>query len=351
MVTKVIYLTGNRSDYGLMERFLIELSRKEIDLGVGLVFDKTYIEDIKESGLNIYVDFSLECTKIDMFSASLNIVKQGGKYFQSKEIDFVIGMGDRWEMMAAFYAAFLNNIPIIHFSGGEVTIGSMDNIYRSVMSKFAKYHFVAMEEYKNNLINMGIDEKDIFVVGEVGLWDLNIYSYNDLKDNLPFDLPNKYIVLSLHQEYPILEKEKIDNFIRNVIDLGYTIIASAPSLDAGRENILYVYDKYKDNIIYKEHFGRKIYLSLMKYAQIVIGNSSSGIVEAPSLNVPIINVGNRQKGRIKSKQVIDISWDSDLKVIVEKIINQNITYNNPYYNDHGFYKALEKVEWIIKKEK
>ncbi len=342
MAKKIIYVTGSRSDYGLMSAFLNTLKDKGLSIGVGLTLSSDYVNEIQ---LDIWADFSHDYK--DIITSTTYLMKEWDRFFKSNDIDILIGMGDRWELVPVFYASFLNGITNIHFSAGEITKGSMDNVYRDIITKLSHYAMTATEFYKNRVISLGMDEDKVFVVGEIGLWDIKTMNKEKLKKNLPFDLPDNYIVLSLHPEYPF-DVDKYNYFLSNLAKIPYSIIASSPSVEPYSDEILQLYKEYKDRVIYYPHFGRKRYISLMKYALCVVGNSSSGIVEAPSLKVPSIDIGRRQEGRIRSKSVYHIDWYDDIVSVIGELIENrnNLDYTNPYMCEDGFNKAVNIIQGI-----
>ena len=227
------------------------------------------------------------------------------EYFNEEKFDLLIVLGDRYETFAVAIAAMLVNIPIAHIHGGEITLGAIDDAIRHSITKLSHIHFSSTESYMNRIIQLGENPNTVFNVGALGvenIINLNIKSKEDLSKEFNIDLSNKYAVLIYHPVTlsNIDIKEQIDiiiNGIKESIDNGLKYIIIGANADKFGEQINKIFEDFaiqNNNIFFLKTMSNESYLSLIKNAEFIIGNSSSGILEAPSLNIPTINIGDRQ---------------------------------------------------------
>jgi GDP/UDP-N,N'-diacetylbacillosamine 2-epimerase (hydrolysing) len=236
------------------------------------------------------------------------------EYFEENEFDLLIVLGDRYEIAAVCIAAFNRHIPIAHLHGGELTEGAIDNEYRHCITKMSSLHFVSCEAYRRRVIQLGEHPETVFNVGSMGIEnvkDIIPITIEELEKDLQFDLVNKkYCVVTFH---PVtLEPHTGKKQIKELMDAldefpDMFFIITKSNSDAGGREINQLWDEYgftKKNCLIVASLGARRYLSALKYASMMIGNSSSGITEGPALKIPTINIGNRQKGRIMAESII-----------------------------------------------
>jgi GDP/UDP-N,N'-diacetylbacillosamine 2-epimerase (hydrolysing) len=368
---KILIFTTNRSDYGLLKKF-IYLCKNSKYLKPTLVVSGSHLEkkfgytlsEIKEDNLIEYEKAFLNFSS-DTPRDYCKVIARGFEIFSriilKKKPDLIVVLGDRIELIPICYSALLFNIPIAHFNGGELTEGAVDDSIRHSISKISHVHFVANEVYRKRLIKMGEDPKRVFNVGGTSVD--NIKSYNLLNSNT---LKNKFNLIYgkknfLVTYHPVtLDIKRSITEIQNLLKVlnkykDYGIIFTGTNIDpnnnAIRSKILNFCKKNK-NVSYVESFGHKNYLSLMKFSNVIIGNSSSGILEAPYLKKPVVNIGNRQGGRVKSKNIISCksSYLSILKA-VEKADSlqflKKIKNLKTFYGDgNASFKATKILEKI-----
>lgn len=329
-IKNIAFFTSIRSEYGLLSPLIRAIdSSSEYDLkllvgGAHLLAEYgTTINQIISDGFPITQKFDfLEVDSSKDFSTrSLgNLQTQIGEYFYLNPPDLLFILGDRYELIPVATAALLNNIPIAHISGGETTEGAIDNQIRHALTKMAHLHFPATETYKNNILKMGEEKWRVCVSGEPGLDEvlkMQYISKEELYIDLGLDLNKKTICCTFH---PQTIDNKIDaGFVENVLikiisDFDFQILVTASNFDNGGKEInnrLEKLSKEYDRIIFVKSLGQKRYYSFLKYIDLMIGNSSSGLVEAQSFNLPVVNVGDRQKGRLSNINVINCSIEID----------------------------------------
>ena len=384
MKKKICVITGSRAEYGLLLPLMKRIKRdKELDLQLIVTgshmskeFGFTY-RQIKKDGFDIDVKISLDLKKDNhqsLTNASSKIVKNIGRSFQKLLPDLIIVLGDRYEILATALAATLFQIPIGHIHGGEITRGSMDDSMRHAISKLAHLHFVSHSNYKRRLVQLGEVSRNITVVGAMGLENiknLKLLSKKELEKELKFSFRKKTLMATFHSETSGVSQvvTAIKNLFKVLNDLSeINVIFTSPNSDIGSNEIKKLIRGYVSQNLHRavefNSLGQLKYLSVLKYADGVIGNSSSGIIEAPSFKKGTINIGSRQNGRIQTNSIINSThhYDSIFKSIkklysksfqktlrqtknpldlnlpskkcIEIIKNKNLSIlNNKYFND------------------
>jgi len=272
--------------------------------------------------------------------------------------DVLVVLGDRFEALAIATAAYVLKIQIAHIHGGEKTIGALDDAFRHSITKMSCLHFASTEEYRKRIIQLGEHPRTVFNVGAIGLDNLrgiDFLSKEELERELNFKFGSKNILFTYHPT--TLKMEKIDaemaeifSALSDLVTSGYKIIITKSNADEGGRYINKLVDEFAQkngmNVLAITSMGTLRYLSVMKYVDFVMGNSSSGIIEAPSLKVPTINIGERQKGRVKANSVIDVEPCKNKILHAVKIVEQmdKAMITNPY--DNG--GASEKIYAVLK---
>ena len=232
--------------------------------------------------------------------------------------DIILIIGDRLELLTVACAALPFRIPIAHVSGGDITEGSVDNQVRNAVSKLSSLHFVAMQEHADRLLQMGEEPWRVFVTGDPALdviADMELFSRAELQDRLNSMLDPPVLVVTFHPatlgEAPA--DHEIDALLMALTEVDGTLIFTAPNQDMERNVIIERIQAFVDMRASARLFsslGRKTYYSLLTHADAMVGNSSSGIWEAPSFQLPVVNVGDRQRGRRRASNVIDVAHDA-----------------------------------------
>ena len=322
---KVCVVTTTRADYGLLAPTIKKLAMdKEIDLtllvgGTHLLneFGMTKNEIIQD-GFSKYIKEvpiikNANDTPCQIFAQTITEFE---KELSSINPDCVVILGDRFEILAVASACTLLNIPLVHISGGDVTMGAIDDACRHATTKMANLHFTGSQHMANRVIQMGENPDTVFNVGEPGIENIlntELLSFDELKQSLKWDSleKGKYIVFTYHpetlnDEKPLKQIKNLIKFVKKHSEFQYIITKS--NIDCGGQEINdYIKSSIKgcNNIIFVDSLGYKRYLSAVKYCALVMGNSSSGIVEVPYLSVPTINIGNRQQGREQAHSIVN----------------------------------------------
>ena len=322
---KIIYVTGTRADYGLMRELLKKLDQaEEFDLSLcitGMHLSSLYgntIDEINADGFKICGVIPVEVDIATKESMAMSIGQEilgMTEIFKCEQPNFILLLGDRGEMLAAAIVAAHLNIPIVHLHGGERS-GTVDEMVRHAISKLSHYHFVSTEASGQRLIKMGEKENTVFVVGAPGLDEINnhqVVSKETFCQKFKFIEQKKIALLVYHpvvQEYSELEQQ-FNNVIQASLSFDLQLICLEPNSDAGGHIIRSVLKKYSSHIdlrIFK-HLYRREYIDCLAHADIMLGNSSSGIIEAASFNLVVVNIGSRQNLRERGDNIIDVSTD------------------------------------------
>jgi GDP/UDP-N,N'-diacetylbacillosamine 2-epimerase (hydrolysing) len=282
--------------------------------------------------------------------------------FDKLSPDILLVLGDRFEIMAGTTAAMISRIPIAHIHGGESTLGAIDDAIRHSITKMAWWHFVAAEEYQKRVTQMGEDPKRVFNTGGLGVDAIKkcqLLTKKDLLETFGIRFGKKNLLITFH---PVtLEKDSSEIHFKALLNVLYELndtylIFTLPNADTDSRIIINMINDYvnnKKNSIAFASMGQKNYLSTLKFVDGVVGNSSSGLTEAPSFKIGTINIGDRQTGRLKSKSVIDCDPTEDsikqaLKTLYSKEFQKNLSsVKNPY----GEGNSAEKIVNILSQTK
>lgn len=237
--------------------------------------------------------------------------------------DMAVALGDRFEMLGAATAAATLGIPLAHIAGGEVTAGALDERYRHAITKLADIHFTATEQYRANVVQMGEDPRTVFHSGALGVENihrLKPLSLGELEESLDFALEGSdFAIVTYHPVTAVAGADASDDTyaLCRALDRypDLKLIVTYPNNDAGGEKAIGIWEEYAagrpGRVCLVPSLGARRYLSALRYAALVVGNSSSGIVEVPSAHIPTVNIGPRQSGRIASESVLNCRPDAD----------------------------------------
>ena len=317
---KIISLfTTNRADYYL-QRNLISKLNNESSIKFHLVATGNHlssnqgntIDEIVKNNPNLF-KLDIGSDKTDQESINQNIIKINAsvfKYLNENKPDAAILLGDRYEMCVLAQCLYSNRVPIVHLHGGELTLGSLDDGYRHAISKFSMLHFVANETYKDRLIKMGENPDSIHISGAMvidNILNLKKMTWDEIQKKVG-PISSKFILVSIHPNSISTELNltNLKIIFYSISSLKYfSIILSSSNPDIlGNEfndELIKISQDHK-NIFFQPSLGADLYLNLMMRCNFLIGNSSSGIIEAPLLNCPSITIGSRQAGRIQDTQ-------------------------------------------------
>lgn len=328
MPRKIVVLTGTRAEYGLLYWTMRELQKADVDLSL-IVTGAHLSADHGMTVKQIEADGFPITARVDMKLASdmpLDIAKSMGvavsgiaQALSEIKPDIAVILGDRYEMLAAASAASMLKIPIAHIQGGEVTEGAMDESIRHAITKLSYWHFATTEPYRQRIVQLGEDPARVFMVGAPGVDNialLPLLSKEALTKELGIPLASPVILFTYHPEtLSVVPAEKqIDTVIAALGEMNdCTIIITGANADSGGRTInqkLQAFAVSRTGVVFRMSFGSLLYLSAMKACDVVVGNSSSGVIEAPVMGKAVVNIGNRQAGRIRTPSVIDVGCAS-----------------------------------------
>jgi len=369
MSRKVCIVTGTRAEYGLLYwlmkgiEFDDELELQIIATGMHLSpeFGLTYKEIEKEFVIDKKIEMLLSSDTSIGISKSMGLAQISfADAYEDLQPDLLVVLGDRYEMFSATAAAMIANIPIVHLHGGETTEGAFDESIRHSITKMSHLHFTATELYRNRVIQLGEHPSRVFNVGGMGIENikrLKLMDKNEFEESINFKLNKKNIVVTFH---PVtLENSTAKNQFQNLLNAvdtltDTTIVFTKANSDTDGRVINSMIDDYVSMNSQKSvaftSLGQLRYLSALQYMDAMVGNSSSGLAEAPSFNIGTINIGDRQKGRIMAKSVINCETSKDA------IINAfnklySIEFQNLLKSVSNPYGDGEASGFIIKKLK
>ena len=373
MKKKIYIITGSRAEYGLMQILIKKLYHdKSIDMKIFVTgmhlsseFGSTYKEILKDGfkiDKKVRTLSSLDTPTAISKSTGLGITRFA-KLFDTTKPDFLVVLGDRYEIMSAVIAANFHHIPIVHIGGGDVTLGSYDEWIRHSITKMSWFHFVSSPSSKKRVIQLGEDPKRVFVTGNLGVDRLRktkLLSKKLIEKKMKFKFNKKNILITYH---PVtLEKNtsaaQFKQILLAVSKLKDTkLIFTYPNSDTNGRVIInmikkFVFLKKTDSIKFTS-LGHVNYLSVLKHVDCVLGNSSSGILEAPSLKIPTINIGDRQEGRLKANSILDSKpIKNSILQSIKKVYSKNFRSNLKYTrNPHEYKNSANKIYQIIKNKK
>jgi len=322
---KIVYITGTRADYGLMRSTLRSI-RERSDLALSLIVTGMHLSH--EFGYTIRqiqrdnFDIAAKIPALSGQDTGAAMAKSFGKFvvkltdaLEKLSPDIVLLLGDRWETMAgAVVGAYMNKL-VAHVAGGDLS-GSIDEPNRHVITRFAHLHFVANEKYRERLMRMGEEEYRIIVVGAPGLDDIvegNFYPPRSVEKKFGLDLNQPLLLVVQHPVVAEYENagQQMETTLKAVAEFKHQTMVIYPNADAGGRRMIRVINEYQKKLPFfssYENLPREAYLGLMAVSSVMIGNSSSGLVEAPSFRLPAVNIGTRQSGRIRAKNVIDVGY-------------------------------------------
>ena len=326
MNRKICVVTGTRAEYGLLRR-LLHILKNDPQVELQLVVTGSHlspshgmtINEIESDGFvpvaKLSVDLS-DDSKLATVKAMADVTSQIAETLSSLNPDVVVLLGDRYEILATAQAALILDIPVAHIHGGEITSGAFDDSIRHAVTKMSSLHFVAAEDYARRVVQLGEQPSSVFNVGSLGVENaLTNRSMNksDLNEALNIDLKNPILLVTYHPttRSTMSVAEEIDQVLSALENFSYcTIVVTGVNADPGNSEVSSRIAKFvqRDTKLRSLHasLGQNNYLSLLNLCDVVIGNSSSGIIEAPAFGKPTVNIGNRQDGRLRADSIIDV---------------------------------------------
>lgn len=370
-------MTGTRAEYGLLKSLMQEIN-KDNDLELYLIvsgmhlspeFGMTY-KEIEEDGfqINAKVEMLLSSDSPAGISKSIGLGVIGfADEFQRADLDMLILLGDRYEALSAAICALVMRIPIAHLHGGELTEGAIDEGIRHSITKMSYLHFTSTEQYRNRVIQLGENPERVFYVGALGVENIkkiNLMTKEELERSIHFEIDENTVIVTYH---PVtLENNTVEEQFLNLLEVldrnpKIRMIFTKANADTNGRIVNELIDKYaaqnSERACAFVSLGQKRYLSALKYCRIVIGNSSSGIIEAPSFCKPIINIGDRQKGRICADSVINCGYtQQEIQQAMETALtkefeNKASNCRNPYEKENTAANIISVIKDYLLNDK
>lgn len=368
---KVCIVTGTRAEYGLLKP-VIEKVYKSQELELQLVVTGMHLSP--EFGLTYQAiekdGYPIRC-KIEMLlssDTSVGITKSMGvaligfaDYYDANKPDIVVVLGDRYEIFVAAAAAMIARIPIAHIHGGESTEGAVDEAIRHSITKMSHIHFTTTEEYRRRVIQLGESPQSVYNVGALGIENIrtiNLMEKKALEKALDYQFLSTTIMLTYH---PVtLEDATSEEQFRNILDVldahkEISVIFTKANSDMNGRIINRMIDDYVSSnsrrCVAYTSLGQLKYLSTLQYCDAVVGNSSSGIIEVPSFKIPTVNIGDRQKGRVRAESVIDCGNDKEeIDIALTKALSIEFREQiGKVVNPYEGYRTSDRVIEVISK--
>ena len=364
---KIAFATGSRADYGIVRKYIAMLNEdSQIDfsiLATGALLDEKFGNArriVEADGFRIGYECKVD-NKSNKLSDTTNIMaevlREFGKHFEEVKYDLLILLGDRYEIYSVAIAAAMNRLPILHLHGGEATFANYDEFIRHAITKMSRFHFTATEEYRKRVIQLGENPADVFYLGALGAENCLSIEMKNVDVRL-VALPEKktFTVLfhpeTLNETSPLNQINKLLAAIDKYID-DYQFVFIGSNADTASNVIMCRIEEYcgsQNNAHYFVNLHPDSYHYIVKKSLALIGNSSSGIIEVPSLGSFTINIGDRQAGRVRGNSVIDVKCETPaIENAIAKVIGgvgcANIV--NPYYKENATVLYYETTRLIL----
>ncbi len=365
---KILFISSSRADYGLLRNVILEVKKnkkvKVFVLVTGSHLSKEYgntFKEIEKDGLknNIFKKQLIKksFTEKDISNYISQSITNCSNILYKLKPEKIVILGDRYELLGCAIASMSHRTPIVHIHGGEVTLGAIDDSIRHSISKLSHLHFPIHDDYRKRLIQLGENPKTIFNYGGLGAYSIKNTKFKskfDLEDELKINLDKKIFLITFHPT--TLEKNSANYQVSNLIAAlkkfnDVIKIFTSPNFDHEnkeiKKKILNFTNRNKNTFFYSS-LGHLNYISLMKLSNVVIGNSSSGVLETPSLGIPTVNIGNRQNGRIISQNIINSKYEkNNIEISIRKALaldkKKLFKAGSPFYRQGTPQKIAKKI--------
>lgn len=361
---KIIYISGTRADFGLMQSTLVAIAAdRGLDLSIiatGMHLDARYgrtIDEIRSAKLKVAGEVPVPLVPANGATMAKNIgqmISAIVPILEEQKPDILVLLGDRGEMLAAAIAGLHLNIFIVHIHGGERS-GTIDEPVRHAVSKLSHFHFCATQDAKNRLVKMGENPDDVFVTGAPGLSgisDIEILARPAFAEQYGFDPQRKIALLVFH---PVLQEaatggEDTNLILESLVRADFQILALHPNSDAGSDAVADMLTRFgqRSDICNVTHLERPTFLTAMACADVMIGNSSAGIIEAASFGTPVINIGRRQNLRERNANITDLDCTrSAIEDALDKIaVGKKLPVDNIYGDGQAASRILDLLKTL-----
>jgi UDP-N-acetylglucosamine 2-epimerase (non-hydrolysing)/GDP/UDP-N,N'-diacetylbacillosamine 2-epimerase (hydrolysing) len=364
---KVCVITGTRAEFGLLKPVMNKIQESDslelqvIVTGMHLLpeYGKT-VSEISRNGFAIDACVPMTVAGDDNTSLSLSIglgIISFTPILKKLDPDIVLILGDRFEIFSAAVAASFSGYLVAHLSGGDSLQAGYDEYIRHAITKISHIHFPSTKQSAMRIIKMGEDPKNVFVVGSTALDTIvneKLPSKQELFEKYDLSSDQDFVIVIQHpiSTEPDFADQQMKITLDSILDLGLNMLVIYPNNDPGGMKIINVIDQYSQNfagrIIVRKSIPFEDYLGLLKFASVMIGNSSSGIIESSSFHLPVVNIGDRQKGRERSTNVIDTPHDKQkIKQAInhtlknEKFKKSLLTCTNPYGDGNASQRIVD----------
>jgi len=366
---KIAVFTGSRAEYGLLFWLMKDIAADpDLQLQVlvsGMHFSPAHgltYRDIEKDGffINERVEMLLASDSPVGMAKTLGLGVIGlADSIDRLKPDCLVVLGDRIEALAAAQSAMLLRVPVIHLHGGEITEGAYDDSIRHAITKLSSLHGVSMEQYRQRVIQMGESPDRVVTVGALGLDHLHrspLMSLEELSASIQFDLRCPFFLLAYHPA--TLSKEDPAATFRNIVSVlneftDHQVLVTYPNADDGNAAIITLIQEFaaeNPRVMAVPSLGYRRYLTALKHCSVLVGNSSSGIIEAPSFKKPSVNIGDRQKGRVAATSVIHCGTAPEsiragiLRALDSEFVRGAEAVVNPYGNGHASEKVIQMIK-------
>lgn len=353
---KICVVTATRAEYGYLKWLMKDIqadSAFELQvIATGTHLDKSQghtVEQIIADGISVSAEVDVQLDNSSSKAICETMARYGNGFAEvlsQLQPDVVIVLGDRYELLPICSTAFMMQIPIAHLSGGDVTEGALDDGVRNAVTMLATYHFPITEDCAKNIRRMRGEDKNIFVTGSTSLDFFNrtdLMSRKELAENLGLDINKKWALCTLHSEtkqdisYNVRMADNLISAMKECLS-DFQIVITNANADLGGQEINKLMIKAANEIPY--HFvvvpslGQKRYLSYMKQVELVLGNSSSGILESPYLGIPTVNIGERQKGRYRCENIVQSGIEKNaIEQSIKEALSGKYSIPSTYWGD------------------
>lgn len=369
MKRKICIVTSTRADWGLLSGIAQALNKRD-DVTLQIIATNMHLaekygntwQEIERDGLKI--DYRVEmptdtATSADTIKAMSECMTGMSEAFATLKPDLLLILGDRFEMLSVASTALIHRIPVAHMHGGEVTQGAFDESIRHSITKMSHIHFTSTEEARNRVIQLGENPNHVFNTGAIGVYNIlntRFMSREELEENLNTAIPKESVFVTFHPSTldnisPHIQCENLLKALEELNDI--KIFFSYPNNDTGGESIISLIEDFvarnPERSVVFPSLGARRYLSVLRCVKAVVGNSSSGILEVPSMHIPTLNIGIRQMGRQRAESVIDCDTTYEsIKAGLDRVLSDEecrraIEIHNPYEKDGTLEKIVEIV--------
>lgn len=365
---RICVVTATRAEYGYLKWLMKDVqadSSLELQvIATGTHLDKSQghtVEQIIADGISVSAEVDVQLDNSSSKAICETMARYGNGFaevFARLQPDVVVVLGDRYELLPICSTAFMMQIPIAHLSGGDVTEGALDDGVRNAVTMLATYHFPITEDCAKNIHRMRGEDKNIFVTGSTSLDFFNrteLMTREELAENLGLDINKKWALCTLHSEtkqdisYNVRMADNLISAMKESLS-DFQIVITNANADLGGQEInklmMKVADESQNQFVVVLSLGQKRYLSYMKQVELVLGNSSSGILESPYLGVPTVNIGERQKGRYRCENIIQSGIEkNEIEQSIKEAMSGKYSIPSTYWGDGN---ASGKIVRVLK---